>query len=448
MSMQGDKRAESVIPAERVSGILASEAGTGSFPAPPPRKWWRRWWWLGLLPVVLVLAIGLNEWRRNRQFQAAQHAFQEDRLKDAQEHIGNYLQARPDDAAAHLLAARIKRLTGSYAWAEKHLDQCKRLQGMTGELQLEWLLLRAMNGEFPAVEKDLGQLLADDHPHSGLIQETLAHCHIGVLRFNSALEYLKNWLQKEPDNVRALDLRAFVWERLENRERAMLDYARVLELAPGNRYARLSLIEGLLAEKNPQEAGEHLRVLRQNPENDPAELLALARFENLQGNMEQARHFLDDLLLKKPDHAEALHERGLLTEDPVQAEKYFRKALAANASYLQARFQLYNALFRQGRTKEAEAEKAKYTAHRKDLEKLPGLLVEADRLASPDLLADAAAILLRGNDSHQGTQLLFRALHLNPKHKRSHALLADYYEKTKQPEKAASERKLAGLKSP
>jgi cytochrome c-type biogenesis protein CcmH/NrfG len=235
---------------------------------------------------------------------------------------------------------------------------------------------------------------------------------------------------------------------VENREKAMLDYARVLELAPTNRHARLGLVELLFVEKNLQEAGEHLKIIRQNPENDPRELFVLARFESLQGNTEQARRFLDDLLAKKPDHGEGLYERGLLTEDLAEAEKYYRKALAGNEGYLQARFQLYNALLRQGRKQEADAENAKYKAYREDLEKLPRLLVEADRLASPDLLADAAAIMLRGSDGRQATQLLFRALHLSPNHKRSHALLADYYEKTKQQEKAARHRQLAGVKSP
>jgi hypothetical protein len=62
-------------------------------------------------------------------------------------------------------------------------------------------------------------------------------------------------------------------------------------------------------------------------------------------------------------------------------------------------------------------------------------------------LADAAAILVRGGDN-QGAQLLLRALHLNPKHKRSHELLAAFYEKTNQPGKAAHHRQLAALKSP
>src|SRR5579864_1591040 len=95
-----------------------------------------RWWWLGL-PAVLVSAIGANEWWRTRQFEAAHRAFQEDRLKDAQENIQSYLQARPDNAAAHLLAARLDRLLGSYAGAVKHLEECKRLSGMSADIQVE-----------------------------------------------------------------------------------------------------------------------------------------------------------------------------------------------------------------------------------------------------------------------------------------------------------------------
>jgi tetratricopeptide (TPR) repeat protein len=444
MSMQDDRRAEGLIPAERVTGIIPAAHVPGSVPALPRRK---RWWWLALAAVVLVLALAANAWRKNRDFEGAQRAFREDRLKDAQKQIQRYLKARPDNAAAHLLAARIDRLLNFYAGAEKHLHECTRLGGINADIQVENYLLRAMNGDFPAVERDLRQLLADNDPRSDLIVETLVHCHIGVLRFNSAMDHLQWWLKKEPDNIRALDLRAFVWERLENREQAIVDYGRVLQLAPENRHARLALVEILLVQKNIQEAAEQLNILRQYPDSLPGELLALARLQILQGNTEEARETLDALLAKKPDDAEGLYELGMLmlTKDPVQAEGYFKKALTGHETFMQARFQLYNLLFRLGRKQEAEAEKTQYLALQKDLERLPQILLEADRLANPDLLADAAGILLRGNDN-QGTQLLYRALHLDPNHKRSHLMLADHFEKTKQPEKAARHRKLAGAK--
>src|ERR1700747_304316 len=81
----------------------------------------RRWWWLGLPIPFLVLALGVNEWRVHREFQGAERRFQEDRLKDAQRQLQSYLEDRPDHFEAHLLAARVDRLLGSYAGAENHL---------------------------------------------------------------------------------------------------------------------------------------------------------------------------------------------------------------------------------------------------------------------------------------------------------------------------------------
>jgi tetratricopeptide (TPR) repeat protein len=408
----------------------------------------RRWWWLGLPPAILILVLGVNERRRNQGLESAVRAMHEDRLKDSQKLIEQFLKTWPDHAAGHLVAARLDRLLGNYAGAENHLNECKRLGGMTGDLQVEWLLLRAMNGEYALVEKDLHELLAKDDPRSDLIVETLIHCHNGVLRYNSAMAYLQNWLKKDPDNIRALDLRAYVWERLENPEQAKEDYKRVLTLAPANRHARLSLVELLLgSEKNIDAAAEHLKILKENPQNQPGELMAYARFELLQGNLDEARGYLDELLAKTPEHVEALFERGMLAKDPVQAEGYFRKALKGNPSYLQARYQLYTNLFGQGRTKEAEAEKTTYLAFRQDSERLLKLLPEADRSGNPDLLAEVGAILMRGGDP-QGTQLVYRALHINPNHKKSHELLADHFEKTKQPDKADYHRRRASQKSP
>src|SRR5215831_2866191 len=83
----------------------------------------RRWWWLGVPPVILFLVLGLYEWRRNREFDGAVRAFQEDRLKEGQELILHYLKTRPNHAAAHLLAARMDRLLGNYPGAENHLNE-------------------------------------------------------------------------------------------------------------------------------------------------------------------------------------------------------------------------------------------------------------------------------------------------------------------------------------
>jgi tetratricopeptide (TPR) repeat protein len=408
----------------------------------------RRWWWLALAPLILILVLGVNERRKNQEYENAVRAFQEDRLNDGHKLIQQFLKTWPDHGPGHLLAARLDRLLGNYAGAEKHLNECKRLGGMTGDLQVENLLLRAMNGEYAAVEKGLHELLAKDDPRSALILETLSHCHRGVMRYNTAMPYLQTWLKKEPDSIRALHLRAFMWERLENRERAKEDYKRVLTLAPGNRHSRVSLVELLLADKNIEEAAEQLAILKENPEHSPGELMAFARFELLQGNLDEAREYLDALLAEKPNHPGALFERGMLTRDLPQAEGFFRKALKGNENYLQARYQLYTNLFRQGRTKEAEAEKATYLTFRQDEERLLKLLPEADRSGNPDVLAEAGAILLRGGDHHQGTQLLYRALHLNSNHKKSHELLADYFEKTKQTDKADYHRRRASKKSP
>src|ERR1700730_5061590 len=100
----------------------------------------RRWWlvWLPLCFLLLAFAVwqGIEFWGVG-EFRDGQRAFQGGRLNDAQEHLSHYLESHPGNAEAHLLAARVDRLLGHYSGAEKHLNECQRLGGMTGDIQVE-----------------------------------------------------------------------------------------------------------------------------------------------------------------------------------------------------------------------------------------------------------------------------------------------------------------------
>src|SRR5260370_28567444 len=262
-----------------------------------------RRWWLLWVPVA-VLILGLAVWasihlQGARAFHNAQRDFQENRLEDAKLRLDRYLEAWPADAEAHLLAARIDRLMGLYQPAANHLNECKHLLGMTESIQLEWLVLRTMNGDFAVLEKDLANLVLDDYPQAPLVLETLAICYLSGFRYLPTLSCLERWLKKEPNSIRALSLRAFVWEKLEAREKFQKDLQRILELCPQNWHTRIQLVEMLLMEKNTREAAPHLQALGESHGGEPEGVFGPAPPGILLGDTQETRPLPEKLLPQK-----------------------------------------------------------------------------------------------------------------------------------------------------
>src|SRR5690349_6908276 len=77
-------------------------------------------------------------------FQQAKLELQRYHLEEGRRHLALYLQWRPHDVTAHLLAARANRQLGNFDAAEQHLMQAQREERKTSQdVTLEWALHRA-----------------------------------------------------------------------------------------------------------------------------------------------------------------------------------------------------------------------------------------------------------------------------------------------------------------
>jgi Tfp pilus assembly protein PilF len=378
----------------------------------------------------------------------AQRAFRQDLLPEASAAINSYLERRPNDVESHLLASRIERLRGNLQATEKHLEEYKRLAGTTERSQLEWLLARAMGGELASVEIGLKVSLEKKDPDSILILEALVFSYMKDFRFGISLYYLEKWLKQEPDNVRALWWRGWCVENYHTPSDAKEDYQRVLDLSPNHTKARLQLVNILLLEKNVQEATEHLNYLQRDHGDDPEVLYSLVLCRILQGETEEAEALLDRVLVLQPNNTRALYQRGNIALDDAEKEKWYRKALQVDPTIQEAQYALVLCLQKQPkRAKEAAAEKKKYEETVKNWENLKKALNDLEKSpGNPDLLVQVGKVLLP-RSSMIGLEFLYKALNSAPDHQGAHQVLAEYFEKTNQPEKAARHRKkLAELK--
>jgi tetratricopeptide (TPR) repeat protein len=406
-----------------------------------------------LLVLVAALAlIGTHLWALH-EFHEAEVALNDERGADAYKHLTFCLTVWPWSDDVHFLAARIARNSGAYPEAEAQLAECRKLQhGSSARTQLEILLLRAQRGDVEKVGDGLMYQAQHDKTHEREILETLARGHMKLMRFVPALGLLDRCLAEYPDDVRALDWRGWILERLQRPEAAAKDYERALELSPGRTEVRIRLASLYLGHSDPESAEPLLKVLEKtHPERLDVQLV-LAQTRFFQGQTEEARVLFDRVLAVDPKSAVALLYRGKIElqaepPQPQEAEKYFRRLLQEDANSVEGLYNLHDSLRNQpGREKEdAEVLRKHEEAKAKGLRIQALLAGEAER---PSQKADAAYELGKLNEELGQADLaiywLRTAESRDASHKPTHALLAKIFEKSGREDEAAQERRLAG----
>lgn len=398
--------------------------------------------------VVAIAAAGMGVYYyAHRQWHDAQLAVKEGRYKEAQQNLRHCLFFWPHDPQVHLLAARAYRLTGDFENAENHLNQCLKIQrGASDEVQLEFMLMRVQRGEVDEVAPSLMALVDNQHPESGMILETCAGAYMYNHRYRPALKCLNRWIQETPDAARAYQWRGWVYEQMNARADAMKEYKRALELDPEFVQVRLRLAEMLLNEKEPLEALPHLERLRKKYP-DRADVLArLGQCRFLQGYNEEARELLTKAVEGLPEDPQLLLHLGKLElqdSHPVEAEKWLRRANKADPGDTECLYTLISALQLQGRKKDAAEMLDHYKKTKQLLEYVNKLLRDEVDTPSHDAqtVYEIGSKLLEIGQARVGLYWLHQALNRDPSHQPTHKLLAEYYDKQKEPQKAAQHRR-------
>ncbi len=411
---------------------------------------------LGLLLLACAATagscgVGAAYWWYAQHYEAAQHALARRDYPQALEQARAYLRLSWGSASAHLLAARAARGLEAYDEAEQHLRAAQQLSGrVTDTIRLERLLIQAQRGDLSLASGDyLVACVQEGHPDAGFILEVLAKGYMRTLRLPTALDVLNQWLALEPDQVAALLDRAWVWERLNSKHAAVSDYRRVLELDPNCDAGRLELAELLLALSRPGEALPHFEYLQHRQPDGPQVRLGVARCRAGLGQTEEAQRLLEDLLRRNPRNAAALIERGGLAlqgGQAVEAETYLRHGMALDPLNARAQWLLGQCLEHQGKQPEAKEWLERCQRRQADAYRLHEIVTqELDR--RPDDLAlqyEVGAILLRTGAEEDGLRWLHNVLREVPRHRDTHQLLAEYYQRAGQPVQAAQHRRLAG----
>jgi tetratricopeptide (TPR) repeat protein len=387
-------------------------------------------WALGTIALLAAALVAWRQWPR-QLLQKGEAALGERRYDLAREQLAQYLAYRPNDAQAHLLAARAARNLGEYYDALEQLRLCGAAGGDPAAIEVENALIAVMRGEEPS--PILRQRAEGDDESSLEILEVLIQYDIDHYRLRHALQELTRYLKARPNDLQARLARGFVWERFLSFTDALEDYRQAVESHPQNEEARLRLAQTALIAGTPQEALTHFQWLQQRHPEQPEVLLGLARCHRLLGEPEEASRLLTALVDKAPESGEALWELGQLELDrgeEAKAEPLLRKAVAASPHDRRIAFSLSRCLVALGKQAEAEVlndRVAKIDADLKRLEQLRQEVMEHPQDAT--LRSEGGLIFLRNGEREEGLRWLRQAVRLDPQNQAAQEALASALEK-------------------
>ena len=156
---------------------------------------------------------------------------------------------------------------------------------------------------------------------------------------------------------------------------------------------------------------------------------------------------LDRILAGDPGHAKALHARGRLELQrgrPAVAVVYLRRGVAADPSDVESLYTLYQCLQQIGTPAEIRVAEERWRQCDADLKRVGELVrIIAASPRDPDRRREIGELFLRNGQKVEGLRWLDTALELDPGHRATHRVLADYYGKTGPPELARKHAFLA-----
>jgi predicted Zn-dependent protease len=282
---------------------------------------------------------------------------------------------------------------------------------------------------------------------------TLARGYHGADQLAEAEPYLTRWCDLRPNEAEPYRLRLDVRHKraaqTETRaekqrllEEALADGQRALQLEPDNDPVAQEVIWLLLSVGRFEEAERECRRGLDRQPNQPWLCFLLARAYHGQGANAEAQKFLDPLVRDQPRFADGLLLRAILYREagqPAEAIPLLRQVLALGRAHQpEALYHLSLALASTGQADEAK----QVMAERQSLV-LEKQLTTADYRDNPAFRVWVAQTRLDAGKSEDALRLLDKLLQEDPAYAPAHHLLAAYYEKQGQADRAAEHRRRA-----
>jgi predicted Zn-dependent protease len=301
----------------------------------------------------------------------------------------------------------------------------------------------ARQGRFTEAEPILQRALGRD-AHDLDVVKALALGPRALDRLTEADPFFERWFALRPADAEPYKRRMELRLQTGWLPQALDDARRVLELEPGDETIRRKVAHWSLVTGHYEDAEREARRCLQNYPDDPELLYLLANCHHRQGRNAEAQALLEALIRDYPRFVGPLVLRAILfldADQPERAVPLLRQALALDDNPQQnlARYHLSQALARTGHKEEAQQVLAEMQA-RQAVE----LWAKEGYPNNPSVQVRVAEALLAAGKSADALPILENVVKQYPHSTAAHQLLATYYEKQGQADRAAEHRRRAG----
>lgn len=407
---------------------------------------------LSLLAVILLLA-GFLGWQGyqalqfHQQLAKAEQALKEYQFEQATAALKECIQQRPKSPPLRLLAAQAARRNGDLDEAEAQLIQYRELDGENKtDAALQWSMLFAQQGRMQEVDY-LIKAIEYRHPESEQILEALAQGSIHTYNLHRATFWIRELLERYPNNPVGLWLKAETMSTMGNRKLALKELQDLVKKHPSGSKFRKSLVRMLSTMQKYEQAIPHYQVLQRQAPGDLETVLGLAHCWIQLDRTKEAEPLVREIEEKYSDNSEALllcGQYAIQQQRLADAERLLRKAVEIAPFDHQVHLHLGICLKQRDKPEEGQ----KHIDRSKEiergltrLEKLVGAMMAKPNDPEPRL--EAGQICLKYGQVSEGLRWLSGALAIDPQHKPTHQALADHFDSVGNAEKAKQHRQLA-----
>ncbi|HEV3119006.1 MAG TPA: tetratricopeptide repeat protein, partial [Gemmataceae bacterium] len=368
-------------------------------------------------------------------------------LATAQSCLRECLERWPLDADAHFLLARTCRRQDDIAGCLRHLDDASVLQWPRQEIDFEYSLWRAQTGDLRTTEPGLRSRLASYTPDEELILEALCKGCLETHLLADVRQWSERWMEHFPQAYLPYLYRGRSFEIGRSLDRAATDYEQVLKQKSDQPQALLSLAGVCMLQEKFAAALQHYETYFTRSPDDVAALLGAANCALSLGRPENARAYLDRLFARQKEHPGGLLLEAKLELDanrPAAALEFLKRAEAVAPHETDITYALLQAHQRLGHAVEVKEIEKRLEELRQRFKRLEELRKQIAR--DPDnvpLRFEAGNVCLALGHDDEAIRWFHSVLQLDPEHAPTHRLLADYFHRLGDEQRAELHRRQA-----
>lgn len=366
---------------------------------------------------------------------AAKRAVASRRFKDAEAPLNRWLRARPDDAEAHFLKARVALAKGDMKEVSEEMARARDLRFPRAQLERFDAIVKSQIGRYAEAEPVLVKIFTETTQPDPDVDEALARVYLQTYRLGQAATVLERWMHDSPQ-----DAKPYLWfTELDSRTTTdssslqIAHYRAALERDPNLDKARIGLAELLRKGQHHLEAGPMYELyLKRNP-NDPDGFVGAAQNALGLGDESAAVTYLDRALELAPDNVSALKEKAGIDRrhgNYAAALARLNRAAAVDPFDTETLYARSLTLARLGRADDAKRDQKRMTKIKE--EQAWVLSLRDEILKQPDnvrLRYELAKWMFEHGRDEEGRRWAEHILAIQPNYRPAILLMADYHER-------------------